>query len=157
MAVDEEGGVSKLGTMPWPANSTDLKWFKKNTLNQVVIMGRLTWIDKQFPSPLPNRVNILITSQPSSMYPGADKYISNDLNTNIKNLIQEYKKLDKWVIGGPNIVNQLFDLIEEFYLTRIYGRYYCDTFLDIKRIESEMRIIQRIECNQTCHFEVWSK
>ena len=31
MAVDDEGGVSKSGKMPWPKNSKDLKWFKKNT------------------------------------------------------------------------------------------------------------------------------
>ena len=40
MAVDDDGGVSKRGSMPWPKNSNDLKWFKKYTLNNVVIMGR---------------------------------------------------------------------------------------------------------------------
>ena len=45
MAVDDIGGVSKSGSMPWPRNSSDLKWFKKNTINGVVIMGKLTWID----------------------------------------------------------------------------------------------------------------
>ena len=45
MAADDKGGVSKNGSMPWPKNSSDLQWFKKHTLNNVVIMGRLTWID----------------------------------------------------------------------------------------------------------------
>ena len=31
LACDDLGGVSKAGTMPWPKNSKDLKWFKKNT------------------------------------------------------------------------------------------------------------------------------
>ena len=49
--------------MPWPKNSSDLKWFKKNTLNAVVIMGRATWEDPFMPSPLINRLNILVTNQ----------------------------------------------------------------------------------------------
>ena len=72
MAVDDEGGVSKLGRMPWPKNSSDLEWFKNHTVNQVVIMGRSTWIDPKMPTPLLNRINVLITSKPPSFFPGAD-------------------------------------------------------------------------------------
>ena len=38
MAVDEEGGISKNGSMPWPKNTNDLKWFKKNTLHNTKIL-----------------------------------------------------------------------------------------------------------------------
>ena len=63
MAVDEEGGISKSGSMPWPKNSSDLKWFKNNTFNQLVMMGRLTWVDPKMPTPLHNRINVLITNK----------------------------------------------------------------------------------------------
>ena len=43
--------------------------------------------------------------------------------SNIKILSHKYKNLDKFIIGGPSILYQLFDLVEEFYLTRIYGNY----------------------------------
>ena len=75
----------------------------------------------------------------------------------IKKLAQEHNSLTKWVIGGPNIVNQLFNLIEEFYLTRIYGNYNCDTKIDIKDIEKKMKLYQKIENDNTCHFEIWKK
>ena len=52
MAVDEKGGISKGKSMPWPKNTEDLKWFKKNTLNQVVVMGSGTWADPFMPTPL---------------------------------------------------------------------------------------------------------
>ena len=52
MAADDNGGVSKGKSMPWPKNPKDLQWFKKNTLNQVVLMGRLTWEDPFMPTPL---------------------------------------------------------------------------------------------------------
>ena len=35
MAIDDLGGISKDGTMPWPKNSSDLQWFKKNTINTI--------------------------------------------------------------------------------------------------------------------------
>ena len=74
MAVDDKGGCSKNGTLPWPKNSNDLQWFKKNTLNHVVIMGKLTWIDPLMPSPLKKRINVLITNNKKDN-PGADEYV----------------------------------------------------------------------------------
>ena len=134
LAIDDDGGVSRSGSMPWLKNSSDLKWFKKNTLNQVVIMGSLTWIDPKIPTPLLDRINVLVTSKSPSLFPGAHNYISGNLNTQVTKIISEYDKLDKWVIGGPNIVDQLFDIIDTFYLTRIYGNFSCDKRLNLQKI-----------------------
>ena len=68
MAIDDQGCVSRGKSMPWPKNSNDLKWFKKNTLNQVVVMGSLTWQDPFMPTPLVSRINVLITSKSSFPY-----------------------------------------------------------------------------------------
>ena len=157
MAVDDDDGISKSGSMPWPNNSSDLKWFKKNTINQVVIMGRLTWIDSMIPTPLSDRINVLVTTKPPSLYPGAHHYISGDLNTSITKITNKYITLEKWVIGGSNIVDQLFDFIDTFYLTRIYGRFNCDKKLDINKIQQNMKLDQKIKNNDTCHFEVWKR
>ncbi len=157
MAVDDKGGVSRSGSMPWPKNSNDLKWFKQNTINHLVIMGRLTWIDPKMPTPLNNRVNILITNKSPLFYPGADEYLSGDIISKVTEICKKYETLTKWIIGGPNIVNQLFNLIEEFYLTRIYGNYNCDTKINIKNIETKMKLFQKIENDNTCHFEIWKK
>ena len=157
MAVDDNGGVSKSGSMPWPKNTVDLQWFKKNTLNQVVIMGRLTWIDSIIPTPLPNRINILVTNKSPSLFPGAHNYISGNLIVNITKIIDNYRSLDKWVIGGPNIVEQLFDLIDTFYLTRIYGQFDCDRKLDLQKIQQSMKLEKKINNDNTCHFEVWKR
>jgi len=42
LACDDVGGVSKAGTIPWPKNSKDLKWFKDNTVGNIVVMGSTT-------------------------------------------------------------------------------------------------------------------
>ena len=122
MACDNGGGVSKDGTIPWPKNTKDLGWFKKNTINNVVVMGSKTWTDPLMPWPLPNRVNVLATTREKE-FPGADKYICGDLNKKLKNLKKEYDNKTIWVIGGPNIIEQTIESIEEFYLSRIPGKY----------------------------------
>jgi len=157
MAVDDNGGVSRNGSMPWPKNYKDLKWFKNHTLNNVVIMGKLTWIDPFMPTPLKNRVNVLVTNQDKEKFPGADDYISGDLISNIKILSQKYENLDKFIIGGPSTLYQLFDLVEEFYLTRIYGNYNCDNSLELNTIENEMTLEKKIQSDQSCHFEIWKR
>ena len=158
MAVDDCGGVSKSGSMPWPKNTNDLQWFKKNTLNHLVIMGRLTWIDPMMPAPLKNRVNVLITRKSPSLFPGADKYVSGNLINNITNIINEFNKLEKWVIGGPNIVDQLFGLIDEFYLTHVYGNFHCDKKINLKKIYNTMKLEKKIKSDDnSCHFEIWKR
>ena len=157
LAVDDDGGVSKNGSMPWPRNSKDLERFKKNTQNNIVIMGRITWIDPKMPTPLPDRINVLITSQSPEIYSGADIYINSNLTESIKKIDSKYVNKICWIIGGPNIINQLFPIIEEFYLTRIYGNYHCDTFLDLSIIEKEMKLKSQVNTDNTCHFEIWNK
>ena len=156
MAADDLGGISKNGSMPWPKNSSDLQWFKKNTMNSIVVMGRLTWIDPFMPSPLKGRVNVLITNQNKKKYSGADEYLAGDIIESVSKLSDKYNK-DIYVIGGAEILNQLFDLIQEFYLTRIYGNFDCDKKIDLKKIEGSMKIIKKIENDKNSHFEIWKK
>ena len=157
LAVDEDGGVSKEGSMPWPKNSNDLKWFKNHTLNNVVIMGKLTWIDPLIPTPLKDRINVLVTNQDKINFPGADEYISGDLISHIKKLSIKHENLDKFIIGGPKILYQLFELIEKFYLTRIYGKFNCDNKFDLQKIKDQMTLEKKIESDFSCHFEIWKR
>ena len=62
LAADKDWGIGKDGTMPWPHNTDDLKWFRDCTLDSTVIMGRKTW-DSLPIQPLPNRKNAVVTRQ----------------------------------------------------------------------------------------------
>ena len=157
MAVDDKGGISKGRSMPWPKNSKDLQWFKKNTLNQVVVMGSKTWEDPFMPTPLKNRENILITTKDHSYYLGANKYLKGNIVSEILNLEKEYSEKDIFIIGGSEIINLTFKSIEQFYLTRIYGNYNCEKFIDISSIENNMKMIKKINGDSTCHFEIWER
>jgi dihydrofolate reductase len=157
MAADDLGGISKNGSMPWPKNPSDLQWFKKNTMNSVVLMGRLTWVDPFMPSPLKGRINVLVTTQNKENYLGADDYISGNIIKSFYNLSKKYENKDIYIIGGAQILDQLFNLVEEFYLTRIYGDFKCDKKIDLKKIQESMQMIERIENDKNSHFEIWKK
>tara|TARA_B100000886_G_scaffold296536_1_gene223814 strand:- start:176 stop:664 length:489 start_codon:yes stop_codon:yes gene_type:complete len=157
MAVDEKGGISRGKSMPWPKNSTDLKWFKENTLNNIVVMGRKTWEDPFMPTPLKSRINILISRKENNLIQGADYYFSENINKQIQNIQLIHKKKDVFIIGGSEIINLTFNIIEQFYLTRIYGNYNCEKFIDISSIENKMKMIKKIKGDSTCHFEIWEK
>ena len=158
MAVDEKGGISKGKSMPWPKNTKDLNWFKKNTLNQVVVMGSGTWADPFMPTPLKSRENVLITSKNKSIYPGANRYLKGeDIVQEIKNLEKIYKTKDIFIIGGSDIINKSISVVQEFYLTRIYGNFNCEKFINLEAIEKNMFLKDKIECDDTCHFEIWNK
>ena len=157
MAVDEKGGISKGKSMPWPKNSIDLKWFKENTINNIVVMGRKTWEDPFMPTPLKSRINVLITNKDKNLIQGADYYFSGKISNQIQDIQSEYIDKDIFIIGGSEIINLTSKLIEQFYLTRIYGNYNCEKFIDISLIENNMKMIKKIDGDSTCHFEIWER
>ena len=120
-------------------------------------MGSKTWEDPFMPTPLKNRENVLITTKDNSHYPGANKYLQGNIVNKILDLEKEYLEKDIFIIGGPDIIVQTFDLFKEFYLTRIYGNFKCDKFINIKKIANTMNLIEKIDCDDTCHFEIWRK
>ena len=155
LACDDYGGVSKNGTLPWPHNSTDLKWFKENTAEQVVVMGSTTWEDPHMPRPLPKRINVLATSRKDD-YPGADDYINGDLVEQVDLLQKKYLDKEIWIIGGPKIIEQTLDIIDEFYLSNIPGAYACDTFLPIDSIQEKFTEIWK-EDHPAVTFKIYEK
>tara|TARA_Y100000768_G_C23927063_1_gene658081 strand:- start:731 stop:1219 length:489 start_codon:yes stop_codon:yes gene_type:complete len=155
MAVDDKGGISKGDSMPWPKNSIDLKWFKEKTLNNIVVMGRKTWQDPFMPTPLKSRVNILVTNKDKTLFSGVDFYLSGNINEQLKDIQLKYYKKDIFIIGGSEIIRSTINIIEEFYLTRIYGNYKCEKFINISLIEEKFKMIKKIKGDETCHFEIW--
>ena len=128
LACDENWGIGKAGTLPWPHNSADLKWFKQMTTGHTVVMGRKTW-DSLPVKPLPNRKNIVVSS---NRVEGADITIGN-INGPVKFSSIVIPMLqpvgDIWIIGGATLIESCMDTIDEFWLNRVQGDYNCDVFL----------------------------
>jgi len=150
LAVDGVGGVSANGIMPWPKNQLDMKRFSRVTKNKTIIMGRSTWEASDMPSPLPNRKNIVITHDCNYKAPGADDIIHS------LPIINELAKLEPIVIiGGANLICQLWESIDILHLTRIAGSYECDTRIPLPAIYKHFELIENIQVNNMTVFETY--
>jgi dihydrofolate reductase len=122
LACDEEWGIGKDGDLPWPHNSADLKWFKKMTLGEAVVMGRNTWNSLPV-KPLPGRYNVVVSS---TEVEGATYTFGKRFKERIVDLSCEHPVC---IIGGAQLVESCLDIIDELWLSRIDGVYDCDTVL----------------------------
>lgn len=89
--------------LPWYIPQ-DLEFFKRITSGHAVIMGRNTWESlPQSVRPMPNRINIVVTSErlQSSYKDGV--YFVRDIQTAL-DVAQMQKCYQAWVIGGPGII-----------------------------------------------------
>ena len=100
--------------LPWHY-SEDFKWFKKNTLDQDIIMGRITF--QGLPGILPRRIHHVLTKDMSKMGFKGEVWLnpgSVKVHENFDNLPE-----NGWVCGGAEIYEQLLPRCEEFLLTII--------------------------------------
>lgn len=141
-AVDDVGGMGWKGSMPWPNNPDDMKWFKATTQNQIVVMGKRTWESPDMPSPLPGRLNVVFTN---NFFEQDDvEQIRGDVCEALKSLKQHNKKKNIFVIGGPNLLVQSKPVLERVYLTKIPGEYLNDTHINLKDFLDGMVLKQTV-------------
>ena len=68
LACDPKGGIGYKNKLPWNKIQGDLPRFKRLTDDCIIVMGRKTW--ESLPvKPLPNRTNLIITSQVMTKLP----------------------------------------------------------------------------------------
>lgn len=130
LACDEEWGIGKDDDLPWPINMNDLQWFKRNTLDTAIVMGRNTW-DSLPVKPLPKRKN-LVVSQTAQPQPNVEVVKPDIFKSRLHILAEE---MPVWIIGGAHLIETSLDIIDEIWLSRIQGVYNCDTFLPRTVIE----------------------
>jgi dihydrofolate reductase len=107
----------------------DMKRFKEMTKGQIVIMGRKTWesIPEKF-RPLPDRVNIILTSTPekfSNIHPKVAACESMSMAINFSKIYVQQKRMegepmpDIWIIGGESLYKEGLQYAEEIYVTNV--------------------------------------
>ena len=119
-AMTNEGVIGNEGTLPWHI-SDDLKLFKRLTKGEVVVMGRKTFESLNMPQGLPERINIIITSQ-KNFKPCRGLYFMDDID-----VILEYG-INCFIIGGASIYKKFLPYANELYISTILRNYKGDTF-----------------------------
>lgn len=154
LASTSTGGIGNRGTLPWPKHSEDLKWFKKHTENQIVVMGRNTWDDPKMPKPLPNRVNCVVSNTP---VPHADvRRLSGDIAQQVLELQASFPDKNIIVIGGKQIYNACQDIVETVYLTRMKGAWFADTRIELDSMLACFQITS-VTPGENCTYETWKR
>ena len=131
-AADDNWGIGKNGTLPWPKNSADLKWFRECTDGDVVVMGRRTWEDPKLPKPLPNRYNIVVSDRGVGSFDTRPNIIIK--RDKVKSYVDQFEK-DVWIIGGAQLLRSALPYVEEIWVSRIQGIFDCDTFIEVSPFE----------------------
>ncbi len=118
MAIDQVIGMEKRCL----EFAGDLAWFKRNTLNKPVIMGRVTY--ESIGRPLPQRVNIVLSSAP-----GTDSDVI--WVTSIEEALAAAQAIENveevMVIGGGKVYQQFLPLANKLYLTHVDAEVIGDT------------------------------
>jgi dihydrofolate reductase len=128
--MDKNRGIGKDNAMPWHLPK-ELAYFKEITENNIVVMGRKTY--ESIGKPLPNRVNIVISSTQDISNDSTLTFPSID---NFMSFLDAYKLvdimtgegLDIYIIGGATIYEQFLPYADELYITTINAEFDCDTF-----------------------------
>jgi dihydrofolate reductase len=137
VAHDQHNIIGYDNTIPWKI-SEDLRRFRELTMNNIVIMGRKTYLS--IGHPLKDRINIIITREPEK-YKTLNSlsnviYIQmNDLDSTLNDLYEKDDNKDKkiFVIGGSEIYNSLIDYCDTMYITEIIRPYSNPNFIDTEK------------------------
>ncbi len=119
VAIDQNNAIGKDNQLLWHLPK-DLSFFKNVTSGNAIIMGRKTF--ESIGKALPNRRNIVISTQKDLQYAGAE--ITSSLNA----AIELVGKADGYIIGGGSIYEQSLTLVDRLYITKVAASFNADTF-----------------------------
>jgi len=113
--------------LPWHITQ-DLQFFKKQTLNKPMIMGRKTR-DSFGEKPLPNRPHLVISTNPDYKALGSETFL--DIQKAIEyaetlNTASDQKEI--YIIGGGRLYQQTIDHVDRLIISEIDTETDGDTF-----------------------------
>ncbi len=102
----------------------DMEYFKRVTANSVVVMGYSTYMSLP-KRPLPNRVNMVLTSK-SIELEGAQVVSSIEALLMTLETYKDEKEI--YIIGGGSVYKQLMPYADRLYITHVFDSFEADTF-----------------------------
>lgn len=124
VAVDKNWAIGNKGQLliSIPA---DMKMFRQETTGKVIVLGRKTI--ETFPNckPLPNRVNIVMSTRADYKVEGAT--VVHNVEELLEEL-QQYNTEDVYIIGGDSVYKQMIDYCDTVHVTKIDREYEADAF-----------------------------
>ena len=123
VAYDKNKLIGKNGAMPWYIPG-ELKRFRQLTENNIVIMGRKTYL--ALGKPLPDRINIVLSR--SETFSGENLYTARTLADAISMATENWPEKEIFIGGGANLYRQVLDTVDAMYITEIDAEFEGDTY-----------------------------
>lgn len=116
VAVNRQGVIGAGNALPWRIKS-DLAFFKSETINNIVIMGRKTF-DSLNRRPLPGRFNVVVTHS-FSLFASSETCVAA---TGIAEALDAAERAPRrfgkvFVIGGQSMYEQFSRLVDRYLIT----------------------------------------
>lgn len=148
VAMDQKNGIGKNNQLAWTL-PPDMAHFKEITTQtrdpkkiNAVVMGRTTWesLPERF-RPLPNRLNIVLTTRVDWVLPQG-VLLSGNFPEVFERLEARSDVESVFVIGGASVYAQAVktSACRRIYLTRIFQDFTCDTFFP-----DDVRLFKTVE------------
>lgn len=142
-ARSQNGAIGNNNQLPWHVPS-DLRSFRNLTAGKVVIMGRKTY--ESIGKPLPNRINIVITSNNSLKFP-EEVIVASDAKEAVKKAriaCIENNIDEAWVIGGNTVYKAFMKRADKMILTTISKDVEGDVTFPVWRDDCWVKIKEEI-------------
>jgi dihydrofolate reductase len=134
VAVADNGVIGRGNALPWDLPD-DLQHFKRTTMGRPIVMGRKTF--ESIGRPLPGRLNIILTRDPSWTASGVS--VASSIEQAI-DLAEGQAFIDGadsvMVIGGAEVYRQALPFASRAFVTRVHGHIDGDAFFDLDEIAS---------------------
>jgi dihydrofolate reductase len=160
VAVAEKNAIGGNNSLLWHLPN-DLKFFKNITWGMPIIMGRKTFISIAG-KPLPGRVNIVVTREPSLIEETHNLWVVKSLEDAYKRAAETDCK-EVFVIGGGEIYEQSISTADKIYLTRVHASFPEATVFFSKIDQDQFRLTHSREMEQDekhafgYAFETWER
>ena len=157
VAADSRWGIGKNNKLLVSIPS-DMRFFRETTSGCTIIMGRKTL--ESFPGgrPLKNRRNIVLTSDPNCVVPGAE--VAHSVQEALE-LIRDEAPDRVFCIGGGSIYRQFLPHCDTAYVTKIDHVYEADSYFPDLDADEEWEITSQSEeqtyFDLTFHFLTYTR
>ncbi|MGH1435591.1 MAG: dihydrofolate reductase [Lewinella sp.] len=113
VAAAQNNVIGDGNDIPWRISS-DLKYFKRTTLDHHVIMGRKTFASMG--RPLPKRTNVVLTRD--LMFTATGILVAHSIEEALT-IAYDNDETEVFIIGGGEIYQQSMHYVDKVYLTRV--------------------------------------
>lgn len=123
-AEDSQHGIGYQGQLPWHMPA-DMQFFKETTTGNTIVAGSKTFAT--FKRPLPNRKNIVLTSQDAQNFPEGVTVCHS-----VKEVLTEYRNYPQqkmFIVGGAQLFKDFLPYTNDLYRTTIEHEFKVDTYM----------------------------